>query len=466
MKLDLKRYLAGSGSGAWFGPIPSHWSARPSFGAFTPLSVRNRGLVEKTVLSLSYGRIVVRPPERLTGLVPESFEGYQIVEAGDIVVRTTDLQNDHTSLRIGAVRERGIITSAYLALRAKNGIDPDYAFLVLTVWDSSKAIYGFGSGLRQGLAFEHFKRMPIPVPPVEEQEAIVRFLDWANGRLERVIRGKRKVIALLTEQKQAIIHRSVTRGLDPTVPLKPSGIPWLGDIPAHWETLRLKNVTTHIVDCLHATPKYLPDGVYPAIRTADITPGLVNVERAKKVGAADFAKWTERLVPEEGDIVYSREGERFGIAAPVPAHTDLCISQRMMIFRVSPGHDSEFIMWALNADPTYRQATQDVMGSTSPHVNISTIRNFALALPSASEQRQICDSMAALLQPIEKSLQKLKQELLLFAEYRTRLSADVVTGKLDAREASKNLPVEFGDDLVDESAGDDELEIDDEEAVV
>ncbi len=85
---------------------------------------------------------------------------------------------------------------------------------------------------------DDFKRMPVPAPPPDEQAAIVRFLDWANGRLERAIRAKRKVIALLNEQKQAIIHRAVTRGLDPSVPLKPSGIPWLGDIPQHWEMSR------------------------------------------------------------------------------------------------------------------------------------------------------------------------------------------------------------------------------------
>jgi hypothetical protein len=155
---------------------------------------------------------------KLHGLVPESFETYQIVNPGDIVLRTTDLQNDHTSLRVGMVRDRGIITSAYLALRVNTGVSPDFGFQFLNVWDMSKAIYGYGSGLRQGLDFSHFKRMPVALPPPAEQAAIVRFLDWANGRLERAIRAKRKVIALLNEQKQAIIHRAVTRGLDPSVP--------------------------------------------------------------------------------------------------------------------------------------------------------------------------------------------------------------------------------------------------------
>jgi type I restriction enzyme S subunit len=170
-------------------------------------------LKEKTVLSLSYGRIVIKPADKLHGLVPESFETYQIVNAGDIIIRPTDLQNDHTSLRVGMVRDRGIITSAYLALRATAGLSSEFGFQFLYVWDTTKAIYGYGSGLRQNLDFSHFKRMPVAVPPLVEQNAIVRFLDWANRRLEQAIRAKRKVIALLNEQKQAIIQRAVTQGL-------------------------------------------------------------------------------------------------------------------------------------------------------------------------------------------------------------------------------------------------------------
>ncbi len=110
----------------------------------------------------------------------------------------------------------------------------------------SKAIYGYGSGLRQNLDFSHFKRMLVALPPPDEQAAIVSFLNWVNGRLERATQAKRKVIALLNEQKQAIIHRAVTRGLDPSVPLKPSGIPWLGDIPQHWEVRRLRTLVHRI----------------------------------------------------------------------------------------------------------------------------------------------------------------------------------------------------------------------------
>jgi type I restriction enzyme S subunit len=448
----------------WLGQVPGHWEIRPAFGAFAPNHERNLGMKEKTVLSLSYGRIIIKPAEKLHGLVPDSFETYQIVNPGDIVIRTTDLQNDHTSLRVGIVRDRGIITSAYLALHLKAGVSPKFGFQFLNVWDTSKAIYGYGSGLRQNLDFSHFKRMLVALPPPEEQVSIVRFLDWANGRLERTIRAKRKVIALLNEQKQAIIHRAVTRGLDPSVPLKPSGIPWLGDIPAHWKVWRLKFIAEKIVDCLHATPKYSEFGSYPAIRTADISPGVVHVAKAKRISGRDYPLWIARLKPIEGDILYSREGERFGIAANVPANVDLCISQRMMVFRITKQHSSAFVMWLLNSNSIYGQALQDVMGATAPHVNISTIINYFLAMPAKQEQESIVKHIGLETRSIDAAISRLEREIELLREYRTRLVADVVTGKLDVREAAARLPDEAVPDIEEESLDlNDETEISNEE---
>lgn len=247
MIAELKPYAEYKESGLdWLGKLPRHWKIGPGFAAFREKKVKNIGLREKTVLSLSYGRIVIKPPEKLHGLVPDSFETYQIVDPGDIIIRSTDLQNDWNSLRVGLVRDQGIITSAYLCFRVTEALLPEYGYLLLHAFDLMKVFYGMGSGLRQNLDFADFKRMPIFIPSHDEQVAIVRFLDYANRRIERTIKAKRKVIALLNEQKQTIIHRAVTRGLDPNVPLKPSGIPWLGEIPIHWEIRRLRTLVHRI----------------------------------------------------------------------------------------------------------------------------------------------------------------------------------------------------------------------------
>ena len=279
MIADLKPYPAMKDSGVpWLGKVPGHWDTIPALAVYKPRQVKNTGMVEKTVLSLSYGRSSVKPPEKLRGLVPESFETYQIVNPGNIIVRTTDLQNDHTSLRIGHSKNRGIITSAYMCLETLDQVSNEFGYQFLNTYDLLKIIYGFGSGLPQNLDFVDIKRMPVLAPPKDEQVAIVRFLDYADRRIKRYINAKQKLIKLLEEQKQAIIHRAVTRGLDPNVRLKPSGVEWLGHVPGHWEVwqighcARVGNGSTPS----RGNAGYWSGGTYPWLNSSTVNQCLID----------------------------------------------------------------------------------------------------------------------------------------------------------------------------------------------
>jgi len=230
----MKPYPAYKDSGTpWIGEIPTHWDLAPAFALLQENKVSNRGLQNTNLLSLSYGRIITRDVDA-GGLLPASFETYQIVEPGNIIMRLTDLQNDQKSLRVGLSRHSGIITSAYLCLRTKGNLSPGYAYYVLHALDTMKVLYTMGGGLRQTMDFVDLRRMPVLLPRPEEQAAIVAYLDRKNADIDRFITKKRQLIALLNEQKAAIINQAVTRGLDPKVPMKASGVEWLGDIPAHW----------------------------------------------------------------------------------------------------------------------------------------------------------------------------------------------------------------------------------------
>lgn len=281
----LKPYPAYKDSGVpWLGRVPEHWPVLPALAAFAPKLVRNSGMVEKRILSLSHGQIVVKPEDRLHGLVPESFETYQIVDPGDIILRTTDLQNDHVSLRVGRVRDRGIITSAYTCLQARDHLSAEYDYLLLNAYDLLKVFYGFGSGLRQNLDFSHIKRMPVVAPSPSEQSAIVRFLNYTGRRIRRYIAAKRKLIALLNEQKQSIIDRAVTRGFDPNVCLKPSGVKWLGDVPEHWMPYKLKHVAaiqTGVTLGKNYGPQLLVERPY--LRVANVQTGQLDLSRVKTI---------------------------------------------------------------------------------------------------------------------------------------------------------------------------------------
>ena len=254
---------------AWLGEVPAHWQVLSGRACYTSEKILNQGMLEKTVLSLSYGQIKVRPEEKLHGLVPTSFETYQLVEPDDIVCRPIDLQNDWNSLRFGLSRHRGIITSAYMRLRTRTELSRRYGYLLLHAYDLKKVFYGMGSGLRQNLSWTDFKVLPCLVPPLREQISIVCYLDHVDRRIRRYVEAKQKLIALLEEEKQAVVNQAVTRGLDPNVRLKPSGVEWLGDVPAHWEVRRrAKRVLHRLIDCEHKTGPCRPcelvsGGAYP-----------------------------------------------------------------------------------------------------------------------------------------------------------------------------------------------------------
>ena len=473
MIADLKPYSEYKQSGLpWLGRVPGHWEIRPAFGAFVPNRKRNHGMEEKTVLSLSYGRIVIKPAEKLHGLVPESFETYQIVKPGDIVLRTTDLQNDHTSLRVGMVRDRGIITSAYLALRTTPGVNPEFGFQFLNVWDATKAIYGYGSGLRQSLDFSHFKRMPVSIPPPDEQAAIVRFLDWANGRLERAIREKRRVIALLNEQKQAMIHRAVTRGLDSSVPLKPSGIPWLGDIPQHWEALQVRRVVSFVTSGSRGWASYYSDSGVIFLQSGNLGRSMsLNLSYIQHVRPPDGAEG-ERTRVRGDDVLICVTGALTGNVAivdqdlPAPAF----VNQHVALVRPKADKvEPRFLAYVLHSQVGRTQFKTNEYGGTKQGLGLGEVKSVFIPMPRLPEQWAICARLDVEAARFKDASSRLEREIELLREYRTRLVADLVTGKLDVRAAAARLPAEASLDTVDDDidlAEETETETADEEAAV
>lgn len=271
---DLKPYAEYKESGlSWLGQVPGHWVVSPLARLARLKSVINQS--DRQLLSVYLQRGVVRfsdVAEKRTNTTSEDLSKYQAVDPGDFVL------NNQQAWRgsVGVSDFSGIVSPAYLVLTLSDQYLPRYAnplFRDQSVVDQY-LICSKGVGtIQRNLYWPHLKRVGVVVPPPEEQAAIVRFLDWANGRLERAIRAKRKVIALLNEQKQAIIHRAVTRGLDPSVSLKPSGIPWLGPIPGHWEIRRAKYAARILRGKFTHRPRNDPslyDGPYPFIQTGAV----------------------------------------------------------------------------------------------------------------------------------------------------------------------------------------------------
>ena len=194
----------------WIGEVPEGWEVLPGFRVYKENKTKNTGMIEDQVLSLSYGKIIIKAKEKLTGLVPESFETYQIVKPGDIIIRCMDLQNDQTSLRTAIAKDDGIITSAYLNLNVINSFNSEYLHYFLHMLDITKVLYKFGTGLRQNLSYYDFKRLPLLVPNQREQEAIVEYIKEKTQKIDGVILLQEKQIEKIKEYKATLIDSVVT----------------------------------------------------------------------------------------------------------------------------------------------------------------------------------------------------------------------------------------------------------------
>ena len=194
----------------WVGEMPTHWKKHPIYYYFSERKNKNSLGTETNLLSLSYGKIIRKDINSNGGLLPESFNTYNIIEINDIIIRPTDLQNDKRSLRTGISREHGIITSAYIAMKARKNVNPRYFHYLLHAYDVMKVFYNMGNGVRQGLNFSEFSRLMVLEPPLDEQQQIADYLDQKCTQIDGIISDKKKQLETLEEYKKSLIFEYVT----------------------------------------------------------------------------------------------------------------------------------------------------------------------------------------------------------------------------------------------------------------
>lgn len=305
MIAGLKHYPEYKDSGLpWLGQVPGHWDVLPHRALFE--EVKEREHPNEQMLSVTITRGIIKQRDLLTGNSKKDSSrqdksAYKLVCPGDIAYNKMRAWQG----AIGVSDLRGIISPAYVVQRMRGAHNPRYFHHLFRTPGFAKEAESWSYGITSdmwSLRPEHFKAIYSTLPPAEEQSAIVRFLDHAIHRLDKAIRAKRKTIALLNEQKQAIIHRAVTRGLDPDVPLKDSGIPWLGQIPAHWELRRFKflaSINNGQVDPKKATFKNLPLIAPNHIKSGT---GVLLFQQTANEQGADSGKFLVR----PGQVIYSK----------------------------------------------------------------------------------------------------------------------------------------------------------------
>ena len=401
--------------------------------------IKNVGNKCNTILSLSYGKIIIKK-DLNEGLTPESYESYQLLNKGDIVIRSTDLQNDHTSLRTGLVKSDGAITSAYIGLKNLNVnlYDSRYYHYFLHDWDITKAIYNEGKGLRQSLNWDDIKNMLLPVLDINEQTAIANYLDSVTSKIDEAISQQQKMIDLLNERKQIIINNAVTKGLNPDAPMKDSGVDWIGEIPKHWICCSFRNIIDVLTDYtangsfgdLAKNVNYQSEGYARLIRLTDLRENLEN-ENGVWVDKHGY-EYLSKSTLYGGELLMANVGAYSGLPCIMPKVDYLTtLAPNMFLIKQDVSKaDTSYLFYLLSSYDYFNWLQTIALASAQPKLNKENIRSLQILLPPRVEQEQIVRHIQDKIKPLELAISVAKQQISLLQERKQIIINDVVTGKV------------------------------------
>jgi type I restriction enzyme S subunit len=410
----------------WLGAVPSCWAVTPLFTVLRETNQRNSGLRERNLLSLSYGRIVRKDIDTLEGLLPESFETYQVVESGDIVLRLTDLQNDQRSLRVGLVSERGIITSAYVNLRTGGNHDPRFLFYQLHNADLRKVFYNFGGGVRQSMKYADLKRLPIILPPSDEQRAIADFLDRETQTVDELVEAKRDLILALKDRRESVITHQAY-GQDWKGSRKESGSRCMPTVPTHWDVLAFRRCVTISEGQVDPEDDAYKDIVLVAPNHVESGTGrILFTETAQQQGAIS-GKYRVRA----GDLIYSKI--RPALNKVCLADFDCLCSADMYALSPRTGMRADYLFYLMLSGPFVQLVTDESMRVAMPKVNRPTLLSILIPRPPTLEQQQIATFLRGEVLRLETLAQETRKSIEKLSEYRSSLISAAVTGQIDVR---------------------------------
>lgn len=438
----LKPYPEYKDSGQpWLGTIPKHWEVMRNGRLFAQ---RNQtGFSELPILevSLKTGVRVRNFDESKRKQVMTDRAKYKRARQGDIAYNMMRMWQG----AVGRVPVDGLVSPAYVVARPLEGTNALYFSYLFRTAAYRQEVNNASRGIvsdRNRLYWVDFKQLPSVVPPPEEQADIVRFLGDANRRIDQAIRAKKKLIVLLNEQKQATIDQVVTRGLDPSVKFKDSGIAWLGAIPAHWEVISLRMRYSVDLGKMLDAKRILGSHLVSYLRNRDVQWDRIIVDDlpSMDIRPEEFP----RYLVKQGDLLVCEGGE-VGRCAFWNNQLPICGFQKALhriraldITRDYP----RFLFYLMNLAAGKSVFSADGNENTIAHLTCEKLRRHRFPFPPIEEQRRIADLLDRILQQHHVTLGCAEREIDLLREYRARLIADVVTGKLDVREAARHLPDE------------------------
>ena len=439
----------------WLGKVPKHWEIKLNKYLWAERKTVN--CIEEQLLSVTIKKGVISQSELLKSSSKKDSSNldkskYKLVMPNDIAYNKMRMWQG----AVGVSNYRGIVSPAYIVLKSRRNINSRYYHLLLRtpiyIEESHRNSYGICDD-QLSLRYEDFKCMQNIIPPKEEQDQIVRYLDSKISKINKFIKAKKKQIELLKELKQAIINQAVTKGLDPNVKMKPSGIEWLGDIPEGWEVRRLSQISKIILSGLDKK-SYENQKKVKLCNYVDVYKNDYITNDLEFMIATATDNEIENYLLLKGDIIITKDSESWDDIA-VPSYVDedlqdvLC-GYHLAIIRVDSLKTSgEFIYRAFLSYYVSKQYKVKAKGVTRFGISYQHIHDTNIIVPPREQQLEIADYIRIKSSQIDKAIETIKKEISLITEYRTSLISNVVTGKVDVRHIKVEDAIEGIEDFED-----------------
>ena len=420
----------------WLGDIPEHWEVQRCKTLFSPIDIRSQtGSEELLTVSARHG-VVPRATANVTMFKAESYVGHKLCWPGDLVINSLWAWAGG----LGVSRHHGIISTAYGVFRPKPSINAQFIHLLVRSipfqWELQVRSKGIWLSRLQ-LSDESFLNTPCPLPPLAEQEVIVRYLNYMSQRVRKYVNSKRRLIELLEEERQTVINDVATRGLNPSVHLESSDVEDLDDVPVHWQTVQLARIGrfskgsggTKEDEVSHGLPCIRYGDIYSRYKFhIDCSSSYIGHERA-----CDYTQI------KYGDILFTGSGEsieEIGKSVVNLLDEDAYCGGDVILFRFEVAVNPRFAGYALDCFQNACQKSRAGRGITVMHVYSTQLKYIHVALPPLHEQASIVEYLDEVTTDIDAALARTRRQIELVEEYLTRLIADVVTGRLDVREVA------------------------------
>lgn len=435
---DLPRYDQYQEASGWVQTVPSHWGWEPARTLFSERKVS--GHIGEELLSVTIGRGVIKQADLLSATSKKDSSNldkskYKYVEPGDLVYNKMRAWQGAA----GGSQYRGIVSPAYIVIRPRSGLMDYFHHLLRTpafATEAERWSYGITSD-QWSLRPEHFKMIRFPVPPVEEQAAIVKYLAHANARIDNAIAAKRRLIALLEEQRSGIVNSIVLGHRIGGELRQESGHAWLEAVPTDWDVAPLKRYWT-VTDCKHLTVPFTDEGS-PLASVSQAQRFLLDLSDAKLTDQESYENLIEGgRKPQKGDLIYCRN-VGVGAAAVVETEETFAMGQDVCLLR-SRDQNPYFLNHYLQSSAMQAQLELILVGSTFRRINVEDVRGLVIVVPSVAEQNRLVEQINQETEPLAQAVRKAQLEIGLLLEFRTRLVAEVVTGQVDVRAVAETLP--------------------------